>query len=401
LIYEYAASIKNNELRIDPKKTGYLGYKDYKLTVEYFYKIAIQSKKEAENKKENWKKDKKKSFEHEDYKTLEKLIMEPSKLDVGKYNLTYWMLSFDFQLQKPYLSHDDDNFYLIESPVRKEWVFKVPYIAASQWKGMLRSAMSCQLVEQVDQISVEEFAQRRFRLALLFGNEKGESGKSGSGDFLHNAGGKDADYLYENKMLEFFMLGKDKDIPNNAGCLQFYPSYFKKSKLEIINPHNRETGTGNNPVMLEVVPAGETSRFCLYYIPLGRNDISQERMARDAVQDLVMVCQGIQNLFEYYGLGAKTSSGFGKVECSGGIELLSSITLQRTKDKPKKNEKSNDKLNWQEQLEIIKNNLIEKESETATNLSVQISEQNSSAWDNIQEIIDAVQKKLQAEEVSS
>ena len=51
-----------------------------------------------------------------------------------------WFLQFTFTLARPWISKDDDPFYVTESvnPVRKDKVFKVPTMSAASWKGLLR-----------------------------------------------------------------------------------------------------------------------------------------------------------------------------------------------------------------------------------------------------------------------
>lgn len=45
---------------------------------------------------------------------------------------------FTFILAKPYLSKDDEAFYICENPVKKDKVFKVPMVSGSTWKGNMR-----------------------------------------------------------------------------------------------------------------------------------------------------------------------------------------------------------------------------------------------------------------------
>ncbi|MRJ06982.1 MAG: hypothetical protein C6I01_05625, partial [Epsilonproteobacteria bacterium] len=73
----------------------------------------------------------------------------PSFPDPSLFPDGSWTIKTFFVLRKPYISKDDTTFYLIDNPVKKEWVFKVPYVAPSQWKGALRSAMVRKLVERL------------------------------------------------------------------------------------------------------------------------------------------------------------------------------------------------------------------------------------------------------------
>jgi CRISPR-associated protein Cmr2 len=205
------------------------------------------------------------------------LCINPAVPDISIFPEGSWAISFKFKLKKPYISKDDTDFYIIDNPIRKEWVFKLPYIAASQWKGALRAAMVKKLVEISDE---NECAKRRFELTLLFGDEKGEA------------------------------FGENNEIlPSHSGNLYFYPTYFKQIGIEVINPHDRETGVGTQPIYFESVPSGEKGEFLLLYVPLYcKREVDQE------THYLRFVIEGIKAMMTQYGFGAKTSSGFGMAE---------------------------------------------------------------------------------------
>jgi CRISPR-associated protein Cmr2 len=227
-----------------------------------------------------------------------------------------WAVSFKFKLRKPYISHDDSDFYVIDNPVRKEWVFKMPYIAASQWKGALRAAMVKQLVEKSDSLSDEEFAKTRFRLTLLFGDEKGEELDSinGLAGYLDTNKSENASRFYRTKIRQYFSIKDNDPLPNHAGCIHFYPTYFTRIGLEVINPHNRETGTGIQPIYFECVPYDTDAVFVLLYVPLHRTGKDRKETKKYAIDDLQFVADGICAMMTQYGFGAKTSSGFGLAE---------------------------------------------------------------------------------------
>jgi CRISPR-associated protein Cmr2 len=112
------------------------------------------------------------------------------------------------------------------------------------------------------------------------------------------------------------------DIEGFQGSLHFYPTYFDRMGLEVINPHDREGGAGMNPIYFECVPAITRDKdgkevhtggtFTLLYVPIVGPEVSEE----GAKKDLEAVARGIGAMMTHYGFGAKTSSGFGvaKVE---------------------------------------------------------------------------------------
>jgi len=223
-------------------------------------------------------------------------------------------LQFVFTLAKPYLSQDDAPFYIIENPVRKDKVFKVPMVAPSSWKGKLRWVATNFLVDQADALSDEEFAQRRLQLTLLFGDEKGEEpGRvKGLAEYLDKIK-PSAKELYRQKVKEHFGVDLDKPLPHHAGHLHLYPTFFDRIDLEVINPHDRRTKAGTLPIYLESVPIGAKGTFTLIYIPfdlIGRSGDHRTEIAND----LKIVAEAIQAMMLTYGFGAKTTSGFGVAE---------------------------------------------------------------------------------------
>lgn len=253
------------------------------------------------------------------------LCINPVIPDISIFPEGSWAISFKFRLKKPYISKDDTDFYIIDNPIRKEWVFKLPYIAASQWKGALRAAM----VKKLEEISDDdEFAERRFYLTLLFGDEKGEAfgeNNESLAGYLDRVKSYKAAKLYREKVCTFFQCKKDESLPSHSGDLYFYPTYFKQIGIEVINPHNRETGVGTQPIYFESVPSGATGEFMLLYVPLyckGKEKKDQE------THYLRFVVEGIKAMMTQYGFGAKTSSGFGVVEDNiehGGLVFNSRV----------------------------------------------------------------------------
>ncbi len=250
---------------------------------------------------------------------LSPLCLNPVIPDIFMFPQGSWAVSFNFKLKKPYISRDDTDFYIIDNPIRKEWIFRLPYIAASQWKGALRAAMVKQLVEKADSLSDEEFAERRFQLALMFGDEKGngeiegEGESSGLAEYLNSSKSKAAS-LYQKKICRLFPCKDNEQLPNHAGCLYFYPTYFTSLGLEVINPHDRETGAGAQPIYFECVPHDTDGAFVLLYVPLHRTDKDRDETKKYAIDDLQLVADGICTMMTQYGFGAKTSGGFGLAE---------------------------------------------------------------------------------------
>ena len=246
-------------------------------------------------------------------------VINPFPPDLSIFPPGSWAIQISFTLRKPYISRDDTDFYILDNPVKKEWVFKVPYVAPSQWKGALRAAMVRQLVEwwqSQDTKNPKEFARRRFRMVLLFGDEKGEESGSikGLAKYLDEVGGDETARLFREKVRKYFGIPEDKPMPHFQGYLHFYPTFFDKIGMEVINPHDRKTGTSaKGPIYFECVPAGTRGVFTVLYVPSDLSDKPEEAQ-NQAKRDLKAVLRGLYAMFKRYGFGAKTSSGYGVVK---------------------------------------------------------------------------------------
>ncbi|MCX7609756.1 MAG: hypothetical protein N2049_11165 [Anaerolineales bacterium] len=179
-------------------------------------------------------------------------------------------LHIPFQLQKPYLSKDDCAFHLLDNPVRKDKVFQAPMVASTSWKGALRAAL-WQLGHKADHpVTIR-----------LLGNPR-------------------------------------ESEEQQAGRLYFFPTFFDQIGLEVINPHDRNTGVGaRGPILMECVPSGTKGEFLVLYVPFGTFGQDEAERRAEIAEDLQVLCMGVQSMLTTYGFGAKTSSGFGTAELVG------------------------------------------------------------------------------------
>jgi len=245
---------------------------------------------------------------------MQALGLEPNLPDLAFFPAASWALEIPFTLRKPYLSKDDTTFHLLDNPVRKEKIFQTPMVAATGWKGALRAAMARQLVEWWSSLSDDEqqqraarkaFVKRRVQLARLFGNEKGVQTDDTSVEaFLDTCSGEAQARHYRRVIRRFC-----SSSGFFAGRLHFFATFFDKLGLEVINPHNRQSGVGERgPILIECVPQGTTGTLLLLYVPSGSLD------RREVAHDLAVTAQGLHAMLTTCGFGAKTSSGFGVVE---------------------------------------------------------------------------------------
>ncbi|PKP54670.1 MAG: hypothetical protein CVT90_00110 [Candidatus Altiarchaeales archaeon HGW-Altiarchaeales-3] len=198
---------------------------------------------------------------------MERLNIKEPNLSISALLQYSAFIKINFKLKKPYISRDDEEFYIIDNPVSKEKVFKVPYVRASSWKGNLRWVMG-------DVMKVDTDITKR-----ICGNDRNES--------------------------------EDKEL--KRGRLQFYPTFFNKIGLDVINPHDRKTKTGKNPILYEVVPDGASGTFSLLYVPFDLIG-NEKELKKQVHEDLEVISDAVEKLLTVYGFSAKKTSGYGIAE---------------------------------------------------------------------------------------
>src|SRR2546429_1125851 len=66
---------------------------------------------------------------------------EAPKVDLAILPRYSFVLQLTFTLAQPYISRDEQDFYIIDNPIRKDKVFGLPYVASTSWKGSLQAAL--------------------------------------------------------------------------------------------------------------------------------------------------------------------------------------------------------------------------------------------------------------------
>jgi CRISPR-associated protein Cmr2 len=272
------------------------------------------------------------SFEQRVDKELAPLGLTPALPSLDELPELSFAIHFRFRLRQPYLSHDEAALYLLDNPVRKEKVFRLPYVAPTQWKGTLHAVMTSQLATQWEgniknDDELKTFLRQRARLFTLFGTEKAFELGEASEKKLPEKKKKRAEAIYLDKLLpaekrewnsQLYRRYIRRYLTGNgflAGRLQFYPSFFTQLELEVMNPHSRKTGSGEVPILFETVPRGAEAGFTLLYVP--HDKVGQQRdpqVRQQVAEDLKLIARGLREMFCLYGFGAKVTSGFGRAE---------------------------------------------------------------------------------------
>ncbi|HEK25473.1 MAG TPA: hypothetical protein ENO33_03730 [Hydrogenobaculum sp.] len=202
-----------------------------------------------------------KNFFNKSFDLMQSVINFDKELDSIKAIKTKWaVLRYEFELQEVYFSKDDTAFYVIDNPLKKDKTFKIPYIAPSTWKGMIRW------------VAIKHFKDKKASIKRLFGTQKGTE--------------------------------EETDASAN---LRIYPSFFNNIDLDLINPMDRKARKGTKPIYFEVIPKGTKSTLTLVYLPK-----LHEQQYFD--EDVKVLEESVKLLIETYGISAKRSSGWGKAK---------------------------------------------------------------------------------------
>ena len=256
-------------------------------------------------------------------------ILKSCRDKLPKYS---FLIEITFKLKKPYLSKDDDDFYIIDNPIVKDKVFKLPMVRSTTWKGALRFAALKVFEDWVyeklnkSKLDKETVFRERARIVKLFGNEK-DSQEEYLGKLCLLAiegelpAGKKLKEEIEkfNEEFEKWLIGEkiiSKDVPSRSGRLFFYPTFFDRISLDVITPLSRETKTPvRGPIYFETVPERSKGTFRLLYYPfdlIARGEL--DKIDDEIEDDMKFLAKALKKMFYEIGFSAKKTSGFGVVE---------------------------------------------------------------------------------------
>lgn len=257
-----------------------------------------------------------------------------------------FILYQEFELISPYFSRDDDDFYIIDNPVLKEKVYKVPMIRGSAWKGNLLNSASKILEERIEDetSTIEEIIDIYARIYRIFGtgsedfrdlkdvlDKYVESKSKNENISTPNLEKQLVKYALFDLGISLFVKRKEKtlisqlielidekikssdlkDISVYKGRTVFYPTYFDRITLEVINPHNRKTKAGEFPIYFEVVPEGTKGYLQIIYIPFDAVLLPESEIKKQAKEDIAFIKDIVEKTLTEHGVGAKTKLGWG------------------------------------------------------------------------------------------
>lgn len=238
------------------------------------------------------------------------------RIDLDNYPKFSLLLEFHFTLAKPFLSRDDTEFHVCDNPVRKDKVFKVPFISPSTWKGHLRwTAMKYitdSLPEFSDEEKLSEFQKLRQRLSCMFGHENQKEAEFLNGIHSELLEGKHVEITESDHQSTVLSGGKEGVSEERKGRLLFFSTFFNKIGVEVYNPHDRRTRAGTHPIVFECVPRGTEGIFRLMYVPF--DAIAGVDKKNEIVDELLLLSEIIEKMFLIYGFSAKKTLDYGIVE---------------------------------------------------------------------------------------
>lgn len=244
--------------------------KKYEEWLEEIFKVSL-----GKNKKEILKK----------LKENDHTKFYPTKDDLEAFPNNSALIKISFTLEKPYISKDEGEFYLlewqeqkkteqkiiekiIENPIVKDKFTGLPMVRPSTWKGHLKFA-----AERVDGYD----DKKKEIIRRLFGSEPDEK---------------------ENPL---------------KGRLYFFPTFFEsKAQRDVITPLKRGTRTpASGPITLEVIKPNSQGKFHLLYVPYPKGDNFEQDETKE---DLKFSAEALNLMFYTYGFSAKKTSGFGIIK---------------------------------------------------------------------------------------
>lgn len=309
------------------------------------------------------------SFDNQDWGNVEEFDIDYLKKNIIEFSIPYTVAIFTkIKLQEPYFSRDDEEYYFINNPILKDKSTKIPMARGSGLKGNLevcaaevifesignpenRNNLISELIKylRIFGSGNEEIRELIESLKKLFDEEEPDNLSDNIKEkiaiqfinfILLNFGGKVAkqtvDNILESKDAEnvineiinwIYENLKDKEgLKVQKGRLIFYPIYFNKVSIEVINRHSRSKRAGEGPIYFEVVPKGEEANFVLVYTPFDAVfSKSKDHIKKEAEEDLDFIIKSLEKL-QTEGIGAKRKYGWGQ------FQFTDKIIIKRNED---------------------------------------------------------------------
>lgn len=240
-------------------------------------------------------------------------------------------MQVEFKLSSPYYSKDDEEFYIIDNPILKDRAWKIPMVRGSAWKGSFFRAACKELNNFVEKEDIYNTIKCFSNIVRIFGTGSEEIRMLEKEIDKHFEEGENEKAIFD-KLIRYGLeeLGVNlmitrggksvveqvwiqiKDSINvKKGRMIFYPTYFDKLSLEVINPHNSKTKAGSQPIYYEIVPENTKGNFQILYIPYDAV-ITPINGLKKQIQSDIEFTKNIIEAISDAGIGAKSKLGWGR-----------------------------------------------------------------------------------------
>ena len=212
-------------------------------------------------------------------------------------NLTDYsaIISLEFELLSPLLTHDDDSFYLFDNPVKKDHIFGVPYLAAASMKGLTFDAF----LRAFPADNLENLGKDSDR-TIAYRSQKNKLSAQAAKRLFGVADNAETNLQDDSK--------------SQVGRLHFAPIWFKYIQYLVMNPSSEKNSM---PIQFEAIAAKDSDKKTVkatinfWYI----NKIDGEESSELEVRaDLALLLEAMSEWLPALGLGAKRLAGYGAIK---------------------------------------------------------------------------------------
>ena len=213
-------------------------------------------------------------------------------------NLTDYsaIISLEFELLSPLLTHDDDSFYLFDNPVKKDHIFGVPYLAAASMKGLTFDAF----LRAFPADNWKNLGKNDSDRTIAYRSQKNKLSAQAAKRLFGVADNAETNLQDDSK--------------SQVGRLHFAPIWFKYIQYLVMNPSSEKNSM---PIQFEAIAAKDSDKKTVkatinfWYI----NKIDGEESSELEVRaDLALLLEAMSEWLPALGLGAKRLAGYGAIK---------------------------------------------------------------------------------------
>ena len=229
----------------------------------------------------------------DNYKNLENagLTSLPKIENLTDYSA---IISLDFELLSPLLTHDDDSFYLFDNPVKKDHIFGVPYLAAASMKGLTFDAF----LRAFPADNWKNLGKNDSDRTIAYRSQKNKLSAQAAKRLFGVADNAETNLQDDSK--------------SQVGRLHFAPIWFEYIQYLVMNPSKNSM-----PIQFEAIAAtsekNEPVKATIDFWYINKID-GKESSELEVRADLALLLEAMSEWLPALGLGAKRLSGYGAIK---------------------------------------------------------------------------------------